>query len=177
MLNQLVICLRKCVLEINHQQTKVLTMCPIERASDAPAFLYCSEGSIGLLKGNSVLKHLCRSFCGDLRRRGQAALDYRVSCVWARWRTLNIEEHRHEPSGKHEASPTALYCSEAASMTAKQLGDLEILQRKLLRSLLGWVHCTDGTWKEAAHKIKLRLEAGLAGPTSYGAVVHAIMES
>ena len=43
-----------------------------------------------------------------------------------------------------------------------QLSDLDILQRKLLRSLVGWVICTDDTWKEAGHKMKLRLEAALA---------------
>ena len=46
LLNQFVIFLRKCGLEINQQKTKVLPPCPIEHASDVLAFLHFSEGPV-----------------------------------------------------------------------------------------------------------------------------------
>ena len=55
--------------------------------------------------------------------------------------------------------PTVLYSLEACPLTEKILHRLYVVQRKMLRRIIGWVHSgDDATWEGHGHRMKLRFQ-------------------
>ena len=58
-------------------------------------------------------------------------------------------------------SPTLLYSLETCPLTQHQLEQLDILQRKMLKKIVGWIYDDNDTWEEIGHRMKIRLESAL----------------
>ena len=82
MLESLVEVLREYGLELNMQKTKILSthFAPLDQT-----FLITNQGSVEILATRSKHKYLGRGFIGDLRQRGVAAVEHRLSCGWISW--------------------------------------------------------------------------------------------
>ena len=125
-----------------------------------------ADGFVELVAVNRSHKYLGRAWSGDLRRRGQAALDHRVSCAWLKFRLLQDSlQNRHVNIQMHlelfsaTITPTLLYGLETCALARKQLEHVDMVQRRMLRRIAGWVRNANDSWEDLGHRMKVRLES------------------
>ena len=113
------------------------------------------EGFIDLAGAGSRHKYLRRAFLGNLRARGQAALDHWISCAWARFRSLEPTFTSKQINIKLRlklfcavVTPTMLYTLDTSPLTHQQLGRLGVTQNKMMRKMVGWICESDESWEE-----------------------------
>ena len=58
-------------------------------------------------------------------------------------------------------SPCALYSLSTTPLTVQQLGKLDVVQRTMLRRVVGWVRVDGESWEITGSRMKRRLEAAL----------------
>ena len=72
-------------LELNMKKTKIMsTECPCEETT----VCITEFGPVDILGSNDKHKYLGRNFGGDLKRRGKAAIDHRLSCAWMKYKSV-----------------------------------------------------------------------------------------
>ena len=59
-------------------------------------------------------------------------------------------------------SPTLTYSLETCPLTQHQLDQLDVLQRKMLRRIVGWISDAEDTWEDRGRRMKLRLATALS---------------
>ena len=115
---------------------------------------------------NDKHKYLGRSFTGNTHRRGEEDLEYRIQCAWAKFHQFNhILTDKATPTTlrlklfQSLISPTILYSLETCAFSMKMEERLDIIQRKMLRKIIGWpYYYTTNSWEEAGHQMKLRMK-------------------
>ena len=138
------------------------------RANDDTTLIETGGFFVELLSATCVHKYLGRAWSGDLRKRGQAAVDHRIACAWAKFRSLETSLVNRHVSIKLRlamfdatVNATAAYGLETCPVTSKQLAKIDITQTKMLRKMVGWVHGSEESWEESRRRMKLRLETAL----------------
>ena len=58
-------------------------------------------------------------------------------------------------------TPSLVYSLETCPLTQSQMQKLDIVQRKMLRKMVGWVFDSEDTWEDAGRRMKLRLQTAL----------------
>ena len=58
-------------------------------------------------------------------------------------------------------SASMTYGLETCPLTTKQLEQIDVTQRKMLRKMVGWTHYSDESWEESGRRMKLRLDTAL----------------
>ena len=165
MIDLLVDVLLEFGLELNVKKTVIFT------TEDAPQIATLQEtkhGFVDILRAKSLHKYLGRNFSGDLRNRGQSALDHRLGCGWGRFRTL-----QQTLTDKHVdiklrlqlfdvvVTPTVLYALETCPLTVSQRDRLDVTQRCMLRRMVGWVCYDNESWEERGRRMRKRLTTAL----------------
>jgi len=166
MIERLVRKLREYGLELNIKKTKMMaTTTYLEDTT----LIDTQVGFIELLGGNVRHKYLGREWPGNLIFRSETALSHRISCAWAAFK-------RNEATMKNRCislrgrlrlfaatvSPSALYGLNTVPMTAAMQSRLDILQRKMLRSIIGWRVDPELDWEENGRRMKHRMERAQA---------------
>ena len=89
-------------------------------------------------------------------------------CAWMKYKSLQYAlEDKHVDIKlrlklfKIAVSPAALYSLETCPLTQHQLEHLDIIQRKMLRKIVGFVYDTDDTWEEFGHRMNICLDSAL----------------
>ena len=128
-----------------------------------------AHGFVELIAAGHTHKYLGRAWPGNLRDRGGAALDHRVSCAWAKFReneaslmNRNINIKLRLKLFSATVSPTLLYSLDTCPLTLHQLSKLDILQRKMIRKMVGWIFDEDESWTERGRRMKHPLQTALS---------------
>ena len=114
-------------------------------------------------------KYLGRAFFGDLRQRGRAAVEHRVGCAWMKYKSLqHVFEDRHVSIALRlklfdaVVGSTAVYALETCPLTTVLQRRLDVVQRTMMRRMVGWVCYAEDSWEERGRRMKHRLQRGLA---------------
>ena len=164
MMNSLADILKEYGLELNAKKTKIFCTASPPSSFTVPTRL----GRIKVMGSDDKHKYLGREFPGDPHRRGLVALEYRIQCAWSKFRTFEyILTDKHVPMSLRlklfdtMVTPTILYSLDTCPFTATLENRLDVIQRKMLRKMMGWIQCSEMTWQEIGHQRKIRLEQHL----------------
>ena len=152
-------------LELDMAKTKMLSTTVLKNET---TLIETEHGFVELLAAGRVHKYLGRAFSGNLRHRGQAAADHRISCAWCKFRSLektltdkrvNIKLRLRLFSSA--VTPSLVYSLDTTPLTNTQLQRFDVVQNKMLRKMVGWLVLGDEAWDVIGHRMKMRLEAAL----------------
>ena len=129
-----------------------------------PAVSNTSIGRITVVTAQERHKYLGRSFYGELRNRGKAAVEHRLGCAWMKYNTLKDSlENRHINIRLRfrlfdaVVTAAAVYSLETCPLTSTLLSRVDATQRKMLRRMVGWSHLQGDSWAERGRLMKARL--------------------
>ena len=90
---------------------------------------------------------------GDLKTRAAIDVAHRIQVAW-----MKFHEHKGTLLNRHVSlkmplkffdaviTPTVLYGLTTCPLTTAQLSHLDVVWRRMLRSIIGWVPVLDGDW-------------------------------
>ena len=167
MLNRLIITLRSFGLELNAKKTKFLST-TVQANDTETVWIDTVGGPVELIAAGRSHKYLGRTWSGNLRDRGQAAVDHRISCSWAKFNEYEASLTDKMVTIKLRLKlfsmtviPTLLYCLETCPLTQLQHDKMNITLRKMLRKMVGIVYDDGESWEQRGHRMKLRLATAL----------------
>ena len=114
-------------------------------------------------------KYLGRKLPGDLLIRSATELSARVQSAWSKF-----HKHRQELTDKHVSvcsrlklfqsvvTPSALFGLAACSLTSQQVEKLDAVQRRMLRSLVGWTRVEGEDWAVTMRRMRDKVNKALA---------------
>ena len=121
-------------LELNATKTKLLSTTQVPTST---AFIDTGIGFLEHVHATGKHKYLGRCFSGELRDRGQAALDHRASCAWMKFRALQSTLTNKHVNLKLRLRlfdavimPSICYAMETIPLTKVQAERLNIGQEK-----------------------------------------------
>ena len=129
-------------LQLNGTKTKVLTTSTLQEAS----YVEICGTMVAILHGGMTHKYLGRKFPGNLNSRTEVEIMHRIKCAWH-----NFHQHKLILLNKHvclrlrlklfhaTVFPTAMFGLSSLALTQKHLHKLDVVQRRMLRSIVGWV--------------------------------------
>ena len=154
--------LREFGLDLNTSKTKILST---EDNNDAPVYCITECGTIEVLATTSKYKYLGRMFSGNVRDRGRIAVEHRICCGWMKFKALqHIFQDKHIPVKLRlklfdaAISSTVLYSLESCPITESIQSRLDVVQRTMLRRLIGWISFAEEIWESIGHKMKMQLQ-------------------
>ena len=166
MMELLVDTLREYGLNLHAQKTVIFSTVP---PPEVPSFCDTAFGFVQVLHSSGSHTYLGRRFSGDSKHRGRTALEHRIGCAWAKFRTLSSTlTNSHIPIKLRlrlfnaVVSPTVLYALDTAPLTKSMLIKLDATQRCMLRRMVGWTCYSSETWQERGHRMKIRLQQALS---------------
>ena len=121
-----------------------------------------------VLHEGSSHKYLGRHIPGNLKQRGRVELHHRKTIAWAKF-----NKHRTILTNKHVSlklrlkffnavvTPAMLFSLHTLALTKVQLESINVLQRKMLRSIVGWVRVNGEDWSETMRRMNHRLSVVL----------------
>ena len=151
-------------LQLNSSKTKALTL----EMSDSPRFLDVYGEFVQVLGPCDFHKYLGRKLSGDVKERSKLELSHRVQIAWMRFhkhrdilldRNINIRSRLKFFNSV--ISTTVLYGLPACALTAQQVESLDILQRKMLRRIVGWARQGDEEWSETMRRMRMKVDRAL----------------
>ena len=151
-------------LSLNAAKTRIFT------TAISPEVAYIDVGGemIQVLGDGETHMYLGRKICGDLRRQSRTELAHRISAAWGKFNKLRfIFVNKHlSIKGRLKlfnavVTPTALFGLSTLALTARQLEQLDICQRKMFRSIVGWSRDADATWEETMRRMNARVSSAL----------------
>ena len=152
-------------LQLNAAKTKIFTA----RQLDHPMYVEVSQDLVHVLHQRSSHKYLGRHIPGNLKQRGCVELRHRKTIAWAKF-----NKHRAMLTNKHVnlklrlkfltavVTPAMLFSLHTLALTKVQLKSVNVLQRKMLRSIVGWVRLNGEDWSETMRRMNHRLSVALA---------------
>ena len=121
-----------------------------------PQYLRASGGRIPVLERVARHKYLGVSIPGDVTARGSTNVRYRVECVWHKFckiKTALTDRHVHIKLRLKLFSavitPCILYSLITTPMLASDYEKIEVVQRKMLRRIIGFSKLNEETWESA----------------------------
>ena len=158
MLELLVIRLREYGLELNTKKTKMMS----STVQDEDTSLVDTNlGFLELVGNSSTHKYLGRNWPGNFIFRGETAVSHRLGCAWARFNGLRniltnklISLRSRLRLFASTITPTVAYSLETAPLTMKLEKRLDVMQRKMLRSIVGWRIDESLTYEQNGHIMK-----------------------
>ena len=151
-------------LQLNASKTKALTL----EMSDIPRYFEVSGDFVEVVGPEKAHKYLGRKLSGNLKERSRVELSHRVQVAWMRFhqhrdvlldRNVNVRSRLR--FFQSVITPTILYGLPACALTAQEMESLDILQRKMLRRIVGWVHVEPEEWCETMRRMRTRVDAAL----------------
>lgn len=154
-----------CVgLTLNPAKTKIVTT---YHMADA-CHIDVGGSSVEVLHGGNAHKYLGRLVPGDLKKRSETELVHRLQVAWAKF-----HKHKHVLTNRHVSlklrlrffdtviSPAILFGLASLPLVASQLHRINIVQRRMLRSIVGWVALDGNDWRTVMRRMNDRLQAAL----------------
>jgi len=106
--------------------------------------------------------------CGSLTQRHVVEFNHRVQVAWNKF-------HRHRRILVNKdvsiklrmkffdsvVTPTMLFGLHTLALTGVQLSKLDSIQRRMLRSMVGWIRIQDESWHDTMSRMKSRVAAAL----------------
>ena len=156
--------LRRIGLHLNTAKTKVFTTTPL--AGDH--FLDMGGGMVLVCGEADFHFYLGKKMPGNLKRRWSTDISSRIQSAWARLHKL-----RHALTNRHVAlsarmrlfssviTPTLLFGLRTCPCTATQLNQIDVVQRKMLRLIVGWVRYDGEPWADTMRRMNNRVQSAL----------------
>jgi len=144
-------------LHLNGSKTKLLTTC----ADCVPEFVTINGETLDVLAPDAAHKYLGRKYTGDLSKRGHIGFQQRVQLAWAKF-----NHFRHVFTNKHISiklrlrlfdsiiSPAILFGLLTMPLTQSTLTRLDVVQKQMLRSMVGWVRTPDEDWRDSMARMR-----------------------
>ena len=141
---------------LNTSKTKVLTTTALTHRM----FLDVGGDMIEMVHGQDAHKYLGKKFPGDLGTRATVDVKHRSHIA-----RMKFNQHRETLLNRHVSlklrlkffdssiSPAILFGLTTIPLSAAQLSKLDIVRRRMLRSIVGWVPVVNGDWHDAMSKM------------------------
>ena len=137
-------------LHLNESKTKFLTTC----ADCVPEFVSINGETLDVLASGAAPKYLGRKYTGDLSKRGhigfQRLLTNKHISIKLRLRLFDSI-----------ISPTILIGLLTMPLTQSELTRLDVVQKKMLRSMVGWVRTPDEDWCDTMARMRDKVNNAL----------------
>ena len=156
--------LTKVGLQLSSAKTKIFTT----QALTKPLFVEVGGEMVEVLMCDQTHKYLGRRLCGSLARRHVVEFNHRVQLAWNKF-----HRHRRVLVNKHVSiklrmkfldavvTPTILFGLHTLALTGVQLSKLDSIQRRMLRSMVGWTRLQDESWHDTMSRMKIRVAKAL----------------
>ena len=116
----------------------------------------CGE-MVGALTGDQTHKCLGRRLCGSLARRHVVEFKHRVQLAWHGHVSIKLRMKFFDAV----VTPTILFGLHTLAFTGVQLSKLDSIQRRMLRSMVGWIRIQDESWHDTMSRMKIRVAKAL----------------
>ena len=138
-------------------------------SGQSPVLVDAADMFVEVVRRDGKHKYLGKVLSGDLRARGQANLEHRISLSRGKFHTLHavltnqkVPVHLRLRLFDSVVSPTALYSLSSTPLTGSQLNRLDATQCRMMRTIVGWVRYDEESWETTGRRMKNRLAAALA---------------
>ena len=133
-------------LQLNAAKSKIFTT----KQLDHPMYVEVSQDLVHVLHEGSSHKYLGRHIPGNVKQRGCVELHHRKTIAWGKF-----NKHRTILTNKHVSlklrlkffnavvMPAMLFSLHTLALTKVQLRNINVLQRKMLRSIVGLRRCDE----------------------------------
>ena len=156
--------LAKVGLQMHGEKTKVLT----NVSHETPLHITVGDMQVEVLATDACHKYLGRQLCLDSSNRVRVEVDNRCRSAWAkfhqcrRWLTnCHIPLKQRIKYLDTVIRPSAIFGLHVLPLTCKHLQQLAVLQRRMLRSVVGWRRLETDTWEETMRRMKSRVARAL----------------
>ena len=147
-------------LEFNMAKTKIMTT---TRPDSFETDFYGE--SVQIVCQEDAHTYLGRKFSGNLVERGDVAVNHRIQLAWMKYshhrKTLqnkNVSDKLRLKLFDAVVSPTLLYGLATVPVGEAHLRKVDVLQRKMVRNIAGWVRKPDEPWEDTMRRMKQRVE-------------------
>ena len=150
-------------LELNAAKSKIITNDNIQYS-----YVEIGESLVEIIDAGSHHKYLGRYLPGECTVRRRVEVDHRIQCAW-----YKFGQYRHVLTNRQISiqlrlklfdavvTPTILYGLAALPLSAVLLQELEVVQKKMLRKIVGWVRIGDESWEVTMRRMKDRVHRAL----------------
>ena len=148
-------------LQLNGTNTKVLTTSTLQEAS----YVEICGTMVAILHGGMTHKYLGRKFPGNLNSRTEVEIMHRIQCAWHKFHQHKLILLNKPVSLRLRLKlfhatvfPTAMFGLSSLALTQKHVHKLDVVQRRMLRSIVGWVRTPDEPWEITMRRMNQRME-------------------
>ena len=163
MVELLVEAFRTVGLELNAAKSKILTNAPIDHS-----YVDVTENFVEIIDAGSYHKYLGRHISGEFIFREMTEINHRIQVAWYRFGhhkqvlcNRNIGIHLRLKLFDAVITPTILYGLATLPLSSVSLKKIDVVQRKMLRKIVGWVRLPNETWETTMHRMKERVQSAL----------------
>ena len=148
-------------LHLNTSKTKILTTTALADRM----FLDVGGDMIEVVHGQETHKYLGKKFPGNLSARATVDMKHRIYIAW-----MKFHQHKETLLNRHVSlklrlkffdsiiSPAILFGLTTVPLSAAQLSKLDIVRRRMLRSIVGWDPVVNGDWHDAMSRMNQKLQ-------------------
>lgn len=153
----------KVGLELNASKSKILTNANIEYQ-----FLDIADSMVEIVQAEASHKYLGTYLSGEFVFRENVEINHRIKCAW-----FAFGRHSHVLCNRNVSiklrlklfdsvvTPTILFGLAILPLSQMSLREIEIVQRKMMRKIPGWVRMPDESWEETMRRMKERVRSAL----------------
>ena len=164
MLERLKAVLANIGLELNADKTRIITT-----ASETNvAYIDVDGDMVQVLTDIETHMYLGRKIPADLRRCSVVEVAHRINAAWGKFNKFRyVLTNRHVSiKGRLQLfnaviTPTILFGLGSLPLTKRQLEEIDALQRKMLRSIVGWYRVEGEAWSDTMRRMKSRVQSAL----------------
>ena len=155
-------------LEVNHTKTKILTTDPANFKENTSSVLFMYDRYFQVLAPHEWHKYLGRHLTFSAQCRSSNELNHHISAAWAQFHKRKYIFQNTSISVKLKlkyfqayVTPCALYGLGALTLGKASLERMAIVQRKMLRLIVGWTRIEDEPWKTTMQRMKIKVSNAL----------------
>ena len=156
--------LRNVGLHLNPSKTKAFT----SKNNLQPMFLDIAGNFVDVMTNNETHKYLGRKLCAQLSVRSAVQLSFRVQCAWMQFHKhkgmlcdRNISLRSRLKFFDSLISPTILFSLTSCNLTVCQLRSIDVIQRKMLRNIVGWTRYETDEWSDTMRRMREKVQIAL----------------
>jgi len=163
MLEALVEELQAIGLHLNQKKSKIFTT-----SSRKPTMIEVAGEFVEVLDGQAAHKYLGRKISGNLGSRNSIEVAHRIQSAWAKF-----AQHRDILSDKNVClrsrlrlfsavvTPCVLFGLSTCALTGAQVESLNVVQRRMLRVIVGWVRLREEPWADTMRRMRDRVDRAM----------------
>ena len=151
-------------LEVNHTKTKILTTDPANFKENISSVSFIYDRYFQVLAPHEWHKYLGRHLTFSAQCRSSNELNHRISAAWAQFHKRKYIFQNTSISVKLKLkyfqvynTPCALYSLGALILGKASLERMAIVQRKMLRLIVGWNRIEGESWKTFMQRMKVKV--------------------